>query len=1489
MELTEMARQISERSGISQPLVLAQMQHESANGSSDLARENHNYAGVTAVEGMKFAGNTAYAHFDSDEEWVDYYSRLLPKFNVAGITDPREYAQTLKDNGYYEDSVDNYYNGMMGFLNSNGEMPSNPMGYFGNLLGQSNVNYGTAFQQPETPDVPQETYDDSLWGSVKQIAGNFMDSIKHTGFAEVVHSLWNRHSYGTGIFGNKEALTQDDVNFAQTALPEDSELQKWCLLHASNSEELRHIVSEKQEELQERKDFENWRENRANAVEKALSYIAGGVGTLVDPLLLVPVGGELKGAQIASRLGDVAVNAGKIRQVATALSSSKARQYFMKTGAQGTAITVGDMKAREVAGGQRFSNSEYAFAVGGAFLASGLMTYFKYRGKSNELAMQSADSSVTKTLNTIADYDPRTETISIIREKGLHDTNYGKVVNSKLYNQLEKAGKVVSMESKSASKLVKELSGIEIPKEAKAFYVPNEDYTILLSDRVDPKKINQVLAHESLIHGGLSKAMKAEDYKKLLSYVDTKSNDRSHALYKARQVSNAYDPEETLAYALEHDMLTSDVVKKMSKMINGGFKSLGFKASLSNSEVLEALRKNALTPKLGAGEIHINSDGSTAFMGIKFSKDNPMNPVNLLEATMNPEEVLKMSQKDMPAMLRKVTKKIDMGISGLAVNSTSPTVRKFFGKLFNDPRNRGLTDYGELGMSAETYKQRMVQQMSMPLFDFANMRMNYLLKNGADKRWRIWGERANNYFNDLAIRRYNTKYGGNTTEPLKEVPKEIEEAVDKLHEFYTNAETLMKSSKNSLMSDEWQALDGEFTRRSNMQRIQDFIGHFNTAEEARDSLTQYFHDAITKEKFEVARGKLQRDRVAENKKITAKNAEIEKWNKEHPEKTPKTLKELKEAEVSDTEVQAYYDKAIPYMVRRMLSDNIGSSGEMATGALGDLKFLKQRVPIDTSFVKTMVRKDGSSFGFSFDNNLRSYDIDNILMSYIQRASGEQALMQIVKSPQHLDATMAKAEKELTLSLNTGAISKSEYDYQLKNIKNALNEFRGLPATDEEALSKPMAGLKILRNLTYASKGGLMGVNQLAEVGSTVAYGGLAQMFHAIPWLGKTIDNYRWGKVSAQTARECTNQVFCAQAERQIWSMNVCDYEVRRALTKKSDMVGKGLMWVADASLALGKLTSTVNMLPKLTDAMTRGIKSQTIMDTVMWAHGKSFSKLRNPFSASKLKAGGVSASQAEKIKESIRKYTTVNEKGEITRIAHKAWYAEEPTTFNQWYNLVSNQAERGLVVSTRQGNKNLLKSQSQLTQLAFQFKDFSLRALNAQTMRALTERNVDDALATVYSIMSNSLVWCARGALAVGATNAFSNPEEIEKVRERFFNPEKILYAGVARSTIMGTPLGLMNDFAEPLAGWSTIRTTAGQTFGKGAPRSAGDLAKNIVEQIPSMSYMSGGFRLFNQLKKSHADDNGITSRDLVAFVQLLPLPNNPYITAFLNSIAKDK
>ena len=73
---------------------------------------------------------------------------------------------------------------------------------------------------------------------------------------------------------------------------------------------------------------------------------------------------------------------------------------------------------------------------------------------------------------------------------------------------------------------------------------------------------------------------------------------------------------------------------------------------------------------------------------------------------------------------------------------------------------------------------------------------------------------------------------------------------------------------------------------------------------------------------------------------------------------------------------------------------------------------------------------------------------------------------------------------------------------------------------------------------------------------------------------------------------------------------------------------------------------------------------------------------------------------------------------------------EKPETFFKWKQLVDNQGRRAIPQNTI-GNKNLLKDANAFTRLAFQFKDFTLKAVNGQTMRGLTNREADDALAAM--------------------------------------------------------------------------------------------------------------------------------------------------------------
>lgn len=106
-------------------LIYAQWYHESGGFSSRLARENFNFGGMTQVEptgdpsDKQPDGGNYYMHFANPEEWAEYYSWYINRCDgCAGCSDPVSFANALKSNGYFGDSVDNYVNGLNGGISA---------------------------------------------------------------------------------------------------------------------------------------------------------------------------------------------------------------------------------------------------------------------------------------------------------------------------------------------------------------------------------------------------------------------------------------------------------------------------------------------------------------------------------------------------------------------------------------------------------------------------------------------------------------------------------------------------------------------------------------------------------------------------------------------------------------------------------------------------------------------------------------------------------------------------------------------------------------------------------------------------------------------------------------------------------------------------------------------------------------------------------------------------------------------------------------------------------------------------------------------------------------------------------------------------------------------------------------------------------------------------------------------------------------------------
>jgi flagellum-specific peptidoglycan hydrolase FlgJ len=134
-EIYNMAQIISQQTGINVNFIYGQIYHESQGGTSRLAKENLNYAGLTqsapnGEENKQPDGNNYYKTYSSNEEFAkDYTKNFLNLYSgLKEAQTPEEYAAALYDQGYYGDpnksrqeNIDNYVAGMNNGISKIGE------------------------------------------------------------------------------------------------------------------------------------------------------------------------------------------------------------------------------------------------------------------------------------------------------------------------------------------------------------------------------------------------------------------------------------------------------------------------------------------------------------------------------------------------------------------------------------------------------------------------------------------------------------------------------------------------------------------------------------------------------------------------------------------------------------------------------------------------------------------------------------------------------------------------------------------------------------------------------------------------------------------------------------------------------------------------------------------------------------------------------------------------------------------------------------------------------------------------------------------------------------------------------------------------------------------------------------------------------------------------------------------------------------------------
>lgn len=793
-------------------------------------------------------------------------------------------------------------------------------------------------------------------------------------------------------------------------------------------------------------------------------------------------------------------------------------------------------------------------------------------------------------------------------------------------------------------------------------------------------------------------------------------------------------------------------------------------------------------------------------------------------------------------------------IFGIMRNSHSRLLQMLSNILFRDPRmEASYIDH----LPAESIKDMMLARWNNQYYAFVEKRMDYIKKNIGFFH-SIMRNNCIKKVNEQIVQCYNAKARGDTL-ALKKFSPEIQSMANDLEELnkdilkqmQTRSENLggRKGLGSLLDQMDTENTSREFFRVTNYTKLYEWMGrNYDDANDCLADLTEYARRFM--------------DRDAETKYFI----EMKKREFEAKKKTYKGKKPLQWAEPTEEEIEEHLEQA----AKNWAYGRIDQNNSKLNFSLDDMNLknpytacadsLKHRLPVDTSGV--MKLKNGVEF--SFDKDLRSYDLDNFLPQIMNRLSGEIALRATIgdsKAQQEFYSKIAQEIAKNSPIRNGGR--------ELEAMQMGLHKILGIGSYNVNEQKGWDAFSNMWRAATYANVGGNMTSAQLGELGGSIGYGGWKVLVNNIPGLRNLGKTLRLGKTGAEIVDNVTRKLWAEEIGIHGWSTSAStDSKIYGELFDKvsadnpvPSMIGRGLDATNRTIKRAALLTSSVNFMPKLTNCMVQSMRNAAIEDSLKWAEGKNMKGwFRRPFSDKKLAAAGIhTAEMAEKVRQATKKYL-IDERGNLDH-----WLQEDPITFSKWKQLMDNESMRGIQQQSI-GNMNPFREKHRLF---FQFKDFTMKAMNQQFMRALSSHERDDGMAALYSYMTNTAAFYA-WTVAKSYMYYPNDEQKRQEYMERNGNLQHVLLSGLFRMS-MTAPLSFLADGWEIATGQSMYRTTVDNTRSKAeAERSWDKIALSAINQVPTAGTAKRVFNMGQSVK--HFVSGDATNGDVDRFVQAFPL-----------------
>lgn len=1460
-------------------LIYKQLAHESGGFTSELATKHHNYSGLTqnTPNDLKQPdGANYYREFASDEDYTNAMADYLHLYKEDGLfnaTNTKEYAEALKRGGYYTDTVENYVSGMERFT---ADAPLAIEKSAGINLAYDDMNTLSSSVRPSEPIVPQEVEEvpEQSWSL---FADKFQNAIYDTILVGGARTAMVTNGYAnTPEF----KLTQEDIDGVFKELDNNYTATLFVCQNANSYEQLKALTNMKKGDLE--------RQRRIDASSMGWTTAGSILGNILDPLnyvtLIAPPAAVTKHSLWVNRL----------------LNSFNKFAYGAGTNA------IDRLFAEKAAGFEQ--NYQMAMLTGGAAgVALPIASELIRRGytKAGVKILSAATEGVEDAEKLAKSLGEGTNGTAKAAEKGArqfanvedfvnglkkyHDPEFAKSFNNpEILNKVRPENNVYVVSFEEAKKLAEE-RGIMLNEKAKGIFDDATGLSILIKDKLkDEKDVLKTLLHEKGAHG-LKYVLSENEYKKVIAdaIFRMRENPTPPWIRAMQRAGKDADPEEVLGYLAEEMKVSNPFMRKLKKYVD---KSLGGER-LTDDEFYDILKRSAEVKRETAqGYRVLSEDGDCIMNGFHYSKENILNP-----DALNYVGDLSWGKKLSRWLSRS---KLFATPYNVAATSVSPKMREFGERFMHNPYMDKLLKY----VPVESYKEYFYRKALTRLQDFYNIRDKYCVEYG--KLMGRFDADLKQEFNRMVIEEYNAKYGHITKRVTQEAGQKVNpivsEAVESMRalrnqmiEDMKNTQRIMGEGRQ-LLPDDWECFDDEFWRFIDNDKRANFLNSFEKEADAVEFLTNYAKLAI---KRDVIRKQLEKEaKEAWEKELK----ELEKQGRKTPTKAPDAPAKMPPP-VTEADIDARVQKEAEEWAKGV-TDNGANIRHMSntnmSDDIGQLEFMQHRCPMDTS----MVIKDQFGADWSYDMCLRSYDIDNTLPQMLNRFAGECALSNIFSGKNvHYENTLGITERfkdnvdnlrqtieaELQTAVDRNIISKSTMQDELDVFDYVMGRIRGV-ATKADPKNRWDLTAALLKDLSYAQNGANMGINQIGEVSGVIAYEGFAPIMDFIPSLGKTVSDAKLGKDVNQLVDDAVYEMYGDDMMKYIWSNANSTSSIgwRRVGSMDSRGFDKAMDKLQGGINTAASFTSTISGLQKLTASMTYATRKHCLLDVnkmlnsvkevgeATYTVNLSQFGFTRPFSTSKLKAAGFTS--LDQFINTYKPYMKAMGKDKMQVLDIQRLKAEKPFDFWKLYTFVDNQSRR-CITQESIGNANMLKESSNFWRVFFQFKDFTMRATHSQTLRVMSNRELDDYLSTIFGIAT--AIPCYTGLTYARAWAKYHDDDaKRQEYLDKYLSPTAVLYAGFMRSPILGSPLSTGNDLLE-MAGMSpapTIRTTVNRYENPNFIDNPAGAIGSAVAQLPAVNT---GYKMAVKapydIGKAIFTDDAYTRQDLQNFLSILPSQNH--------------